>query len=153
MQNKVNDLSSCSLTVVEQRVLSNGLNFVPVSFYDPVQIWADLYFMYNLLKLKVIFEDSSWDQNPFKPRSQFCQRMNDPCMLAFGRVLLRHMEIVENLNKCKFSNLASREHCALKDLKQDSSIIIKQADKSAAIDILDQSDYNWDMPVTGYLIL
>jgi len=50
-------------------------------------------------------------------------------------------EILAIDTKLKYSNLTKEEFAAIKSLKDDHSIIIKEADKGSAIVVWDRNDY------------
>lgn len=84
-------------------------------------------------------EDQSTEFNVFKPRSKFNPKGVDASIEMYVSRL--EDEILDLDFSLKYSNLTREERKALKDLKDDTSIIIKQADKGSGVVVWDAKDY------------
>ena len=78
--------------------------------------------------------------HPFSPKSKFNPRHKDEAIEVFlSRLEGEIMKI--SANGCNFSNLGTDERAALKNLKADRSIVIKEADKGSGVVVWDKEDY------------
>ena len=115
------NLSRHNLTNDEISLLSKGLKFVPTP---------------NGINKALIKEELSYDL--FKKKSKFDPKRKDTAI----KYLSRLKEEISSLDyKVGHSNLTMRERDAIYSLKNDSSIIIKEADKGSAGAVWDRDDY------------
>ena len=140
---KVIDLSNRASSDSEISVLSKCLKFVATpKELDYSQIKIDLDNFGRRLRLKWHFKESEeFSKYPvFRPKSKFNPRNKDIAIEVYLSKLEEEiMKVTANGNN--FSNI-SREECgALKDLKSDRSIVIKEADKGSGVVVWDREDY------------
>ena len=85
-------------------------------------------------------DNTIFDHNPFKPNSKFNPPKND---VAIELYLSRMEEKLLNLGpiKHKYNNFTQEERKALYDLRNDSSIIIKEANKGSVAVNWDKEDH------------
>ena len=81
-----------------------------------------------------------FDPNLFKPKSKFNPLKSDAAIELY---LSRLEEKLLNLGpiKHRYNNLTLDERTAVYDLRNDTSIIIKEADKGSVVVIWDKEDY------------
>ena len=94
------------------------------------------------LRLKWYFrEEEGFPYAPsFRPKSKFNPRHKDEAIEAFLSML--EGEIMKlSANGCNFSNLGTDGRAALRNLKADHSIVIKEADKGSEVVVWDKEDY------------
>ena len=99
------------------------------------------YHQFHALRLKWFFrnEESNENYNRFKKKSKFNPKGKDASIEIY---LSRLEEEIMNLDfHLKYHNLSKGERAALKSLKDDTSIVIKQADKGSAVVVWDRDDY------------
>ena len=94
------------------------------------------------LKLKWHYrnDEGTFDPNPFWPKSKFNPSKTDAAIELYPS----HIE--EKLLSCteikhSYYNLTREERQAMYNLKNDQSIVIKEADKGSAVVIWDKKDY------------
>ena len=80
-----------------------------------------------------------YSYNPFRPKSTFNPKGKDAAIEIYLSRL--EEEILAIDTKLKYSNLTRKERTALNSLRNDTSIIIKGADKGSAVVIWDRDDY------------
>ena len=143
VSDNVLNLSRRKLSKGEVSILSKGLKFVPTpTFVDKAAIKQELETFGRKLRLAWHFrgEDRTFERsNPFKTKSKFNPRDKDAAIEIY---LSRLEEEILNLNfKIKYHNITKEEREAIKSLKNDTSIIIKEADKGSGIVVWDRDDY------------
>ena len=81
-----------------------------------------------------------FDPNPFKPKSKFNSPKRETAIELY---LSRLEQKLLNLGpiKHKYNNLIREERKALYDLRNDTSIIKKEADKGSVVVTWDKEDY------------
>ena len=77
--------------------------------------------------------------NPFKQKSKFNTAKNDAAVEFYLSRL--EEEILSLDKKISYSNLTKGERNALHSLRDDTSIIIKEADKGTGVVVRDREDY------------
>ena len=94
------------------------------------------------LRLKWYYrnDERTFDPNPFLPKSKFNPSKTD------AAIELYLIQIEEKLLSCteikhSYYNLTREERQAMYNLKNDQSIVIKEADKGSAVVIWDKKDY------------
>ena len=93
------------------------------------------------LRLKWHFrnEESSGTFNPFRRKSKFNPKGKDTAIEIY---LSRLEEEILGLDtKLSYSNLSREERQAMQSLRDDSSIVIKEADKGSAVVVWNREDY------------
>ena len=77
--------------------------------------------------------------NPFQKKSEFNPKRNDASLeIYLSRLEEEILNIDPNIN---YSNLTKEERKALYSLTDDTSIVIKEADKGSAVVVWDLEDY------------
>ena len=142
VSSNVVNLSRRNLTTDEISLLSKGLKFVPTPFsVNKAILKEELERFGRFLRLKWFFrnEESNENYNRFKKKSKFNPKGKDASIEIY---LSRLEEEIMNLDfHLKYHNLSKGERAALKSLKDDTSIVIKQADKGSAVVVWDRDDY------------
>ena len=150
---RVVNLSRFKLGRAHTSVLEKGITFCPTPRgADLAEIHQDVSEFYRRLKLKLHFYDEddpsqnsfSSDIPPgllkFKKKSTWCPRPNDHCLNAFIEKVNNDLASLD-LDIPITKNLSIEERHALKDLKENSNIIIKKADKGSSIVVMNKDDY------------
>ena len=136
------NLSSRNLTKAEISLLSKGLKFVPTpKNINKAQIKEELEIFGRKLRLMWYFRNEEQESisNPFKKKSKFNPKNKDAAIELYLSRL--EEEILALENKSKYSNLTKEERNAIYSLKDDTSIVIKEADKGSGIVVWDREDY------------
>ena len=81
-------------------------------------------------------EESITISNPFKKKSTFNPKGKDAAIVLYLSKLKE--EIMATDTKLSYSNLTKEEHLALNSLRDDTSIIIKEADKDSGVVVWDR---------------
>ena len=142
VSDNVVNLSSKNLSAAEISLLSKGLKFVPTPTHvDRAVLKAELETFGRRLRLKWHFRNSESTTaiNPFRRKSTFNPKGADTAIEMYLSCL--EEEILNLDTNLKYSNLSREERSALQDLRNDSSIIIKEADKGSAVVVWDRLDY------------
>jgi hypothetical protein len=147
------NLSSRKLTDIEFRLLGKGLSFCPkLKSHDKIKIAEDIFRFSRRLRLKEFFFENLDDNNsqsdyfkdmPFfnKKQSIFTPKSGRDHYLDFYIEAVTQ-EILNSLpQKRKYTNITKEELECLNNLSKSKDIIIKKADKSASIVIMNRSDY------------
>jgi len=159
-QNVVN-LSSHSLTVHEQSVLSRGLKFCPTpTSVDQLELRTDLDKFERRLRLKVFYsrkntkiDDSNkdTDTNTYDPKALFNHPLlkrqstftpnpgQDPFLDAY--ITAVRADVINGIKAKTYRNVSKEEHKALHDIKNNRNIVIKEADKGSSVVIQDREQY------------
>ena len=141
-KNDIN-LSRRNLSSAEISLLSKGLKFVPTANkIDQAKLKRELEEYGRKLRLMWHFRN---DERPFfrerfKPKSTFNPRNKDAVIETYLSCLEERLLDIEIPSK-RFNNLTKDERNAMYSLKDDKSIIIKGADKGAAVIVWDREDY------------
>ena len=136
------NLSTRTLSKAEISLLSKDLKSIPTptSVYKAL-IKEELECFGRKLRLLWHFrnEESITMSNPFKKKSTFNPKGKDA---AFELYLSRLEEKIMAIDtKLSYSNLTKEERLALNSLRDDTSIIIKEADKGSGVVVWDREDY------------
>ena len=152
------NLSKRTLNSAEYRLLGKGLKFCPKpKHHNEIQLRIDVFEFTRKLRLKEFFgakeeEDSdsendtevsndAYQKFPKKSKSTFIPPSGRDSTLDFYIEAITH-EILHNNKRYKYrSNLSTEEQNALTSLRQDRNIVIKKADKSSTIVIMNREDY------------
>jgi len=141
------NLSSRDLTFNEKEILSKGLKFIPTTNkYDITKLQSDLCEWERRMRLKEYFHDKQNDQEKdnikpwMKKKSRFTptpgrEKSLDTYIDAVKR------EILYGLKDRVQSNISDKESKALQSLLNDSSIIIRPADKGSGVVVVNTEDY------------
>ena len=147
-------MSKKILNTHEISLLSNGLKFVPTpKGPDLMTLEKDIKNFVRLLKLKEHFHNYNQNENDdsiLKPNSDFTpSQVKNPVLLSVCDSLNNMAENLPNLVAPNhYNNLSLNEQKALKNLKNDDSIIIKEADKGSMVVILDKTFYQKQISMT-----
>ena len=140
-KNVVN-LYNGKLSRAEISLLSKGLKFCPTpNSVDKWDIKEDLEKFGRILRLKWYYRNDkqTFDPNPLWPRSKFNPSNTDAAIELYlsqtEEKLLSCTEI-----KLTYYNLTRAEQEAMYNLKNDQSIVIKEADKGSAVVIWNKKD-------------
>ena len=140
-ENVVN-LSKRNLSKAEISLLSKCLKFVPTpTHFDRSVIKAELEAFGRKLRLKWHFRnsESTTPTNPFRTKSTFNPKGKDVAIeMYLSRLEEETLAINTNLN---YSNITKEEKKALQNLRNDRTIVIKEADKGSAVVVWDREDY------------
>ena len=142
-------MSSYSLSKAEIRLLSKGFKFAPTPISNHPELEKDVNEFCRKLRLKEFFyqdesENSSYeDPSIARNKSTFHPSRNRDRALDTGIDAMQKAS--KNLQsfalKTAKDNLTHSERRALKTLRQNHNIIIKEADKGGAICIMDKTYY------------
>ena len=141
-KNNVN-LSKQKLSKSEISLLSKGLKFIPTSnTIDKAKLKIKLEAFDRMLRLKWFFRDDEKEFNPdkFKPKSTFNHRNKHAAIEIYLRSLEQKLMSIE-IPKDIYNNLTREEWGAFFDLKNDKTIVIKEADKWSTVVVWDRDDY------------
>ena len=155
--NTVVNLSNYDLKHAEKAVLSNGLKYVPTPRHvNTIELQADITQFSRRLRLRERFfnpedGDDSTDvssttpgidlQHPLlKKKSTYTPPSGrDPALDAY--ITAVENEVLNKGPRKVHSNITNEERRAISDLKNNSDIVIKEADKGSAIVIMNTDDY------------
>ena len=136
------NLSKRVLTEAEVSLLSKGLKFVPTPrSVDRAALKHDLEQFGRKLRLAWHFrnDEREFVIEPFKKRSNFNPKKNDAAIeLYMSRI---EEEILKMDTRICKHNVTKEERRAIDSLRNDSSIIIKGADKGSCVVVWDREDY------------
>ena len=140
-KNVVN-LYNGKLSRAEISLLSKGLKFCPTpNSVDKWHVKEDLEKFGRFLRLKWHYgnDKQTFDPNSFRPKSKFNPSNTDAAIELYlsqtEEKLLSCTEI-----KLTYYNLTRAEQEAMYNLKNDQSIVIKEADKGSAVVIWNKKD-------------
>ena len=135
------NLSSHHLSKDEISVLSKGIQFVPTPKHiNKAKIKEEIEVFGRKLRLMWHFRNDhrEFDVNPFKKKSKFNPKGDAAIEMYLSRL---EEEILSLDGKISYSNLTEGEINALYLLRDDPSIIIKEADKGSVVVVWDREDY------------
>ena len=136
------NLSTRILSKEEISLLSKGLKFIPIATsVNKVLIKEELEYFGRQLRLLWYFrnEESINISNPFKTKSTFNRKGKDAAIELY--LIRLEKGILATGTKLSYSNLIKEEGLALNSLRDDTSIIIKKADKGSGVVVWDRKDY------------
>ena len=123
-------------------LLSKGLEFIPTpTSVNKALIKEERECFGRKLRLLWHFrnEESINISNPFNKKSTFNPKGKDAAIELYLSRL--EEEIMATDTKLSYSNLTKEERLAIKSLRDDTSIIIKEADKGSGVVVWDRKDY------------
>ena len=126
----------------EISLLSKGLKFIPTPKHiNKARIKEELETYGRKLRLMWHYRNQEREIiiNPFKKKSKFNPKRKDAAIKIYLSPL--EEEIFALDKKLSYSNLTKQERHALYSLRDDTSIIIKEADKGSGIVVWDREDY------------
>ena len=135
------DLSSWHFSRDEISLLSKGLKFVRTPKHiNKAKMKEEIDVYGRKLRLMWYFRNDhrKFDVNPFKKKSKFNPKGDAAIEMFLSRL---EEEILSLDEKISYSNLTKGERNALYLLRDDPSIIIKEADKGSAVVVWDREDY------------
>ena len=142
VSSNVVNISKRVLSQAEISLLSKGLKFIPTPpTVNRAILKEELEVFGRKLRLKWHFRDneSSGIYNIFKKKSNFKPRKKDAAIEIY---LSKLEEEIFNLDfNLQYNNLTKAERAALRNLRDDTSIVIKEADKGSAVVVWDREDY------------
>ena len=143
---KIVNLSSKELTEGQIKLLSKGLKFTPTPKKDMCEISADIQNFCTKLRKKEFFEEKSdasdTDESLAKNKSNLCPPRNRNITLDNYIDFLTKFPLEElQVKDIKRSNLTKEEQNALHELREDSEILIFEADKGGAVVVMDRTYY------------
>ena len=136
------NLSGKILTKAEISLLSKGLKFVPTpNNLNRAVLKEELESFGRRLRLMWHYrnEEGGGEINIFRKKSTFNPKGKDAAIEMYLSRL--EEEILALDTKLTYSNITREEKQALNDLRNDTSIIIKGADKGSAVVVWDRDDY------------
>ena len=123
-------------------MLSKDLKFIPTpTSVNKALIKGELECFGRRLRLLWHFrdEDSITISNPFKKKSAFTCKGKDAAIELYLSRLKKEIMVVDT--KLSYSNLSKEVRLALNSLRDDTSIIIKEADIGSGVVVWDREDY------------
>ena len=141
-KNVVN-LSNRILSPAEISLLSKGLKFIPTpSSINKAKIKENLEVFGRKLRLKWHFKDKDnfSPLDPFVEKSKFSPKGDAMIEVYMSCLEEKILNMADNF-KPSYNNLTREERTALNDLRDDYSIVIKEADKGSAVVVWDREDY------------
>ena len=140
---KVINLSNYELTETQKTVLFKGLKFTPTPKTNTFELKSDIRNFSRKLRLIEFFateqggheEEESIHQN----KSSFCPPVNRDKKLDAAINFINGLNLSQpESNK---SNLSKKQWKGINDLKNNDSIIIKEADKGGCVVIMNKTHY------------
>lgn len=139
------NLSNKPLSPVHLSVLSKGLSFVPTARYNYFDTRVDIYKFIRKLRLRLYFKDhtpSEQDISRLRPPSTFMPPgATDSAIETYSKLVHRDLDELERNIPFVKHNLTQLEKRALSELQNDSTIVIRSADKGGAVVIQDIDQY------------
>ena len=136
------NVSKRHLSKGEISLLSKGLKFIPTPKHINKALIKEEIETYGR-KLRLMWhyrnEEREITINPFKKKSKFNPKRKDTSIEIYLSCLEEEMFSLNK--KLSYSNLTKEERQAIYSLRDDTSIIIKEADKGFGIVVWDREDY------------
>ena len=143
VSSNVINLSRRNLSEVEISFLSKGLMFVPTANkIDRVKLKTELEEYGRKHRLIWYFRnyEKLFPYEKFRPNSTFNPRNKDTVIETYLSILGERLLDIDISSK-RFNNLTKEERNALYNLRDDQTIIIKEADKGSAMVVWDRENY------------
>ena len=142
---KIINISSRELSSGEITLLEKGLKFAPTPNENRIELKQDLQDFGRKMRLLEHFDgrEQQRDTSLVKNKSNYVPPLPTDQYLSVFLESISNLHETENNEhgKKRQTNINSAEEIALKTLKEDSSIIIKQADKGGATVVMDKTYY------------
>jgi hypothetical protein len=139
----IKNFSNLQLTDNQVSVISKGLKFVPTPVTNinniKRQLLQDFEKFARRMRLKYIFHAENKEPHPFHVKSDWEPPVQNSVALEsyLESVKIQLAEIMPSGTK---NNLSRNEHKALKELKNNTKIVIKKADKGTTTVIMNKCD-------------
>ena len=143
LSKNVINLSKRNLSRSEISLLSKGLKFVPsANKIDRAKLKRELEEYGRKLRLIWHFRNDkrTFSTDKFRPKSSFNPRNKDAIIETYLSSLEERLLDIEIPSR-RYNNLTKEERNTLYSLRDDSSIIIKGADKGLVVVVWDREDY------------
>lgn len=142
-QRYIKNLSNCKMTTDQINLLSKGLNFIQTPVLEENRIRQQLLLDFKQfarrMRIRYIFHNKESEQHPFHVKSNWeppvQQSVALETYLEEVKVQLAEIELIKPRN-----NLPFKERKALRELRSNSEIIIKKADKGTTTVIMNKTD-------------
>ena len=137
------NLSKRDLSNAEISLLSKGLKFIPTpSSINKARIKENLEVFGRKLRLKWHFrnEPNFTRTDPFVEKSKFNPKGDASIEVYLSCLEDKIMGMADSFNPT-YNNLTREERSALRNLREDTSVVIKEADKGSAVVVWDRDDY------------
>lgn len=145
------NIASKPLTEAQTDVLNKGLNYVTTNSMDSFEFKKDFHKFCRKLRMKVFFAENKLGKKPeqqtlpskLKPKSTFDPEIKCNTLETFSQIVLQQVTKQWDNKEYKKTkmNITRREQAALKEIKEDNSLIAKKADKGGATVIMDRKAY------------
>ncbi|XP_053546886.1 uncharacterized protein LOC128638774 [Bombina bombina] len=141
--NNVFNISSRPLSQSETSLLNKGLSFVPTTKFNSFDTYIDIQKFGRNLRLKEFYKTDSSEITPFRTPGAFDPRSQNPSITAYTNYL---SQVSKNIPKRRrMDNLTKDERQALKSLTEDTTIVIRPADKGGAVVVMDLQQYRSEL--------
>ena len=139
----IKNLSDYDLTRDEINLLSRGLNYIPTPVTNDSHIWKtllkDFAAFERRMRLQFIFHGRDKKPHPFHVKSNWEPPVQPSVALETYLEEVKTQLAEIQISKPK-NNLPTKEHLAIKELKQNPNINIKKADKGTSTVIMNKED-------------
>ena len=139
----IKDLSEYDLTRDEINLLSRGLNYIPTPVTNESHIRKELLKDFaafaRRMRLQFIFHDREKKPHPFHVKSNWEPPVQPSVALETYLEEVKTQLAEIQISKPK-NNLPSKEYLAIKELKQNTNINIKKADKGTSTVIMNKEN-------------
>lgn len=141
------NISTKVLTRDQQEVLNLGLKFVPEKPKDYTKLKLEALEFCRKLRLKAFFSNQdmsgTMEVTGLRNKSSFIPPNNSVPkeIIAYEQTVLSSIKQLEKKKIFSKRNFSKDQHKALEDLKDDTSVVIKQADKGGAVVIWSREKY------------
>lgn len=130
------------MTDPQTQVLAKGLKFTPTPNFDEREARVDINNFTRKLRLKEFFHDKHYDDDSIvKNKGTFTPEKGRDQHLDIYVEYLNKIPVGKQVRKNIRSNLNKAEREALRALRENNDIVIKEADKGSAIVIMNKSYY------------
>ena len=140
---KILNLSSTKLTEIQIKVLNKGLKFTPTRRENSYELKADIETFTRKLRLIEYFHDKGSpddEKSLVRNKSTFYPEHNRNRHLDIAIDYLNNANVSSHERRHK-SNLSKQEWSAIRDLQNNSNIVIKEADKGGSVVIMEKDHY------------
>ena len=140
---KILNLSSTKLTEIQIKVLNKGLKFTPTPRENSYELKADIETFTRKLRLIEYFHDKGSpddEESLVRNKSTFYPEHNRNRHLDIAIDYLNNANVSSHERRHK-SNLSKQEWSAIRDLQNNSNIVIKEADKGGSVVIMEKDHY------------